>query len=133
LSHHRHSPVFVSRPDTNLAITIAISLKTRELALLCIKINNSKQLDGEKANGVEPEESKSVEAVSEQYEQPPSDADAQPRRTSVSKISKIILTSYPGQAGVDPLPMQWGAKDPAVRGPVVVSRHANTIRRRNGM
>lgn len=93
----------------------------------------SGQLDGEKANGVEPEESKSVEAVSEQYEQPPSDADAQPRRTSVSKISKIILTSYPGQAGVDPLPMQWGAKDPAVRGPVVVSRHANTIRRRNGM
>ncbi|KAH8632973.1 GTP cyclohydrolase-like protein II [Alternaria alternata] len=89
------------------------------------------KLDGEKANGVEPEKSKSVEAVSEQYEQPPSDADAQPRRTSVSKISKIILTSYPGQAGVDPLPMQWGAKDPAVRGPVVVSRHANTIRRRN--
>jgi hypothetical protein len=88
------------------------------------------KLDGEKAKEVEPE--KSVEAVSEQYEQPPSNADAQPRRTSVSKISKIILTSYPGQAGVDPLPMQWGAKDPAVRGPVVVSRHANTIRRRNG-
>ncbi|CAN9369885.1 unnamed protein product [Alternaria alternata] len=93
----------------------------------------SGKLDGEKANGVEPEKSKSVEAVSEQYEQPPSDADAQPRRTSVSKISKIILTSYPGQAGVDPLPMQWGAKDPAVRGPVVVSRHANTIRRRNAI
>jgi hypothetical protein len=90
----------------------------------------SGKLDGEKANGIE--SAKSVEAVSEQYEQPPSSADVQPRRTSVSKISKIILTSYPGQAGVDPLPMQWGAKDPAVRGPVVVSRHANTIRRRNG-
>jgi hypothetical protein len=81
----------------------------------------------------EAESSKTVEAVSEQYEQPPANADAQPRRTSVSKFSKIILTSYPGQAGVDPLPMEWGAKDPAVRGPVVVSRHPNTIRRRNGM
>lgn len=81
----------------------------------------------------EAESGKTVEAVSQQYEQPPSSEETQPRRTSVSKISKIILTSYPGQAGVDPLPMEWGAKDPAVRGPVVVSRHPNTIRRRNGM
>ena len=88
-------------------------------------------LSGEKAKEVQSE--KTVEAVSQQYEQPPSSADAAPRRASVSKTSKIILTSYPGQAGVDPLPMEWGAKDPAVRGPVVVSRHPNTIRRRNGM
>jgi hypothetical protein len=80
----------------------------------------------------EAESSKAVEAVSQQYEEPPAIVDAPPRRASVSKTSKIILTSYPGQAGVDPLPMEWGAKDPAVRGPVVVSRHANTIRRRNG-
>lgn len=53
------------------------------------------------------------------------------RRGSIT--SKIILTSYPGQAGVDPLPMSWGAKDPAQRGPVVVSRNVGTIRRRNGM
>jgi len=77
---------------------------------------------------------KTVEAVSKQYEQPPSSLhDASPRRTSTLKTSKIILTSYPGQSGVDPLPMEWGHKDPAIRGPVVVSRHANTIRRRNGM
>lgn len=88
-------------------------------------------LNSAKAKEVESE--KSVEAVSQQYDQPPSNADAEPRRASVSKFSKIILTSYPGQAGVDPLPMEWGAKDPAVRGPVVVSRHPNTIRRRNGM
>ena len=86
-----------------------------------------------KDKATEAESGKTVEAVSEQYEQPPSNAEAQPRRTSVSKVSKIILTSYPGQAGVDPLPMEWGAKDPAVRGPVVVSRHPNTIRKRNGM
>ena len=74
-----------------------------------------------------------VEAVSQQYEPTSPNAEAPPRRASVSKTSKIILTSYPGQSGVDPLPMEWGAKDPAVRGPVVVSRHNNTIRRRNGM
>lgn len=54
----------------------------------------------------------------------------QARRTSVS--SKITLTSYPGQSGVDPCPMSWGAPDAAVRGPVVVSRHPSTIRKRNG-
>ena len=58
---------------------------------------------------------------------PPPGAD---RRGSIT--SKIILTSYPGQAGVDPLPMSWGAKDPKQRGPVVVSRNPNTIRKRNG-
>jgi hypothetical protein len=89
-------------------------------------------LNREKANGAA-ESAETVEAVSQQYEQPSPNADAQRRRASVSKTSKIILTSYPGQAGVDPLPMEWGAKDPAVRGPVVVSRHANTIRRRNGV
>ena len=88
-------------------------------------------LSKEKAKDAESE--KTVEAVSQQYDQPAAHADAPPRRESVSKTSKIILTSYPGQAGVDPLPMEWGAKDPAIRGPVVVSRHANTIRRRNGM
>ena len=70
--------------------------------------------------------SESVKAVSEQYE-----PEAAPRRSSTS-LNKIILTSYPGQAGVDPIPMHWGHVDPAVRGPVVVSRHSNTIRRRNG-
>lgn len=98
-----------------------------------------KQLqDGAASNGAgnqetkakETESEKTVEAVSKQYE--PVSAEAPPRRASVSKTSKIILTSYPGQAGVDPLPMDWGHKDPAVRGPVVVSRHPSTIRRRNG-
>jgi GTP cyclohydrolase II len=50
-----------------------------------------------------------------------------------STTSKIILTSYPGQAGVDPLPMEWGASDPKERGPVVASRSGNSIRRRNAI
>lgn len=53
-------------------------------------------------------------------------------RSSTTPTSKIILTTYPGQSGIDPLPMQWGHKDPMQRGPVVVSRAQSTVRRRNG-
>ncbi|QIW98990.1 hypothetical protein AMS68_004508 [Peltaster fructicola] len=55
------------------------------------------------------------------------------RESATPKVSKIILTSYPNQAGVDPLPMEWGAKDPKKRGPVVVSRSPATFRRRNAI
>jgi len=66
------------------------------------------------------------------------DVDGQVQSTSppprrISTTSKIILTSYPGQAGVDPLQMEWGAKDPEKRGPVIVSRAPSTIRRRNAI
>lgn len=50
-----------------------------------------------------------------------------------SSTSRIVLTTYPGQSGIDPLPMSWGHKDSMRRGPVVVSRSHGTIRRRNGM
>lgn len=53
------------------------------------------------------------------------------RRPSLS--SKITLTSYPGQAGVDPVQLRWGHSDPALRGPVIVARSSGTIGRRNGM
>ncbi|RMZ85944.1 hypothetical protein DV737_g139, partial [Chaetothyriales sp. CBS 132003] len=53
------------------------------------------------------------------------------RRPSVT--ARIILTTYPGQAGIDPIPLNWGAADPATRGPVVVSRHTHSIRRRNAI
>ena len=54
-----------------------------------------------------------------------------PRKTSVS--SRIILTTYPGQSGIDPVPLEWGDEEPMKRGPVVVSRHYNTVRRRNAI
>ncbi|KAF7957556.1 hypothetical protein EAE96_003132 [Botrytis aclada] len=47
--------------------------------------------------------------------------------------SRIILTTYPGQSGINPLPMEWGHGDPQVRGPVVVSRATETARRRNAI
>lgn len=75
-----------------------------------------------------------VNDVAEQYEKvtPAATPDATTQRRQSVTSSKIILTSYPGQAGVDPIVMDWGNKDPDSRGPVVVSRHPNTIRRRNG-
>jgi len=55
------------------------------------------------------------------------------RRTSTTYSSRIILTTYPGQSGIDPIPMNWGDPNPMKRGPVVVSRAANTVRKRNGV
>ena len=61
--------------------------------------------------------------------------DFSPLRKKVggNSISRIILTTYPHQAGMDPLALNWGHEDPLQRGPVVVSRNQSTIRRRNGV
>lgn len=55
------------------------------------------------------------------------------RTTATSQSSRIILTTYPGQAGIDPIPMNWGHHDQLQRGPVIVSRSQSSIKRRNGM
>lgn len=47
--------------------------------------------------------------------------------------SRIILTTYPKQIGINPIPLQWGASDAVKRGPVVVSRSSSTIRKRNAI
>ncbi|KIX10346.1 uncharacterized protein Z518_01428 [Rhinocladiella mackenziei CBS 650.93] len=68
---------------------------------------------------------------------PPQDASMRtppsPTARKSSVTSRIILTTYPGQSGIDPIPLEWGEADAAKRGPVVVSRHYNTIRRRNAI
>lgn len=43
------------------------------------------------------------------------------------------LTTYPGQSVVDPISLNWGAADPQERGPVVVSRNGQTLRKRNAI
>jgi hypothetical protein len=60
------------------------------------------------------------------------------RSSSVSGPSsiwapKIVLVTYPKQVGVHPATMSWGNPDPMSRGPVVVSRHKGTVRRRNAL
>lgn len=56
-----------------------------------------------------------------------------PTNRRQSTTSRIILTTYPGQAGIDPVPLSWGDSDPMKRGPVIVSRSNKTIRRRNAI
>ena len=51
---------------------------------------------------------------------------------NVIPTARIILTTYPGQSGIDPIQINWGQTDPWKRGPVVVSRNQGSIRRRNG-
>lgn len=50
----------------------------------------------------------------------------------LTRKSRIILTTYPGQSGIHPVAMSWGHADPIQRGPVLVSRNQSTISRRNG-
>ncbi|KAL4764684.1 putative GTP cyclohydrolase II [Aspergillus foveolatus] len=67
---------------------------------------------------------------------PPKDAEttAVQSPTSASRYSKhIVLTTYPGQSGIDPVPLEWGAPDAESRGPVVVSRSGAFVKRRNAM
>jgi hypothetical protein len=47
--------------------------------------------------------------------------------------SRVVLTTYPKQIGIKPLPLEWGAADPLQRGPVTVSRVPSTIGRRNAI
>ncbi|OKL63363.1 Uracil-regulated protein 1 [Talaromyces atroroseus] len=51
-----------------------------------------------------------------------------------SPFSKhILLTTYPDQNGVDPVPLQWGAPDAKTRGPIIASRNLSQLKRRNAM
>ncbi|KAJ1843284.1 Uracil-regulated protein 1 [Coemansia sp. RSA 2708] len=47
--------------------------------------------------------------------------------------SRVVLTTYPSQHGIDPIPLHWGAKTAAERGPVVASRQADSFGKRNAI
>ncbi|KAF8125121.1 GTP cyclohydrolase N terminal-domain-containing protein [Boletus edulis] len=46
---------------------------------------------------------------------------------------RVVLATYPDQHGIKPYPLQWGASDPAVRGPVICSRLLTSIKQRNAL
>ncbi|KAG8837811.1 hypothetical protein FRC18_007849 [Serendipita sp. 400] len=54
-------------------------------------------------------------------------------REKVLYPQRVILTTYPDQTGIRPVPLQWGAQDPKVRGPVVPSRLPASIKLRNAI
>ncbi|KAK7398003.1 Uracil-regulated protein 1 [Neonectria punicea] len=88
--------------------------------------------DPESSNGAGATDStatdSSIEAAVTQQVAPSSPSGQRPGYTS-----RIILTTYPKQIGINPLPMDWGNSDPLKRGPIVVSRAPSTIRRRNAI
>ncbi|KAH6564292.1 hypothetical protein BASA50_010972 [Batrachochytrium salamandrivorans] len=46
---------------------------------------------------------------------------------------RIVLTTYPGQVGINPISLVWGAANPLMRGPVVASRHHHSLPLRNAI
>ncbi len=46
---------------------------------------------------------------------------------------RIVLTTYPGQLGSNPFPLNWGSMDPQTRGPIMVSRHPDSLKSRNAI
>ncbi|KAI2745957.1 hypothetical protein DTO012A8_9906 [Penicillium roqueforti] len=60
-------------------------------------------------------------------------ASAAPADPNPRYSNHIILTTYPGQSGIEPVPLEWGAPDAKSRGPVVVSRSGNLVKRRNAI
>ncbi len=45
----------------------------------------------------------------------------------------IAHAAYPDQNGINPYPLQWGAEDPKVRGPIIPSRLPSSIKHRNAI
>lgn len=46
-------------------------------------------------------------------------------------MDRVVLTTYPTQVGIEPIPLIWGANDSQTRGPVLVSRL--NLKRRNAI
>ena len=49
---------------------------------------------------------------------------------------RIVLTTYPSQSGINPVPLEWGAGDPQHRGPILASRligAVNNLKERNAI
>ncbi|KAG8768989.1 Uracil-regulated protein 1 [Ceratobasidium sp. 428] len=47
--------------------------------------------------------------------------------------NRVIMTTYPDQTGIKPLPLTWAAESAAARGPVVCSRLPSSIKLRNAI
>jgi hypothetical protein len=47
--------------------------------------------------------------------------------------NRIVLTTYPGGANVNPIPLNWGAASAEKRGPIIASRHPQSLSLRNSI
>ncbi|KAL8745679.1 MAG: hypothetical protein Q9190_002219 [Brigantiaea leucoxantha] len=96
---------------------------------------SGKEQSSPAVNGTESSVSTSASPIPKSSDEPSTLEVSRPssRISAPATSSRIILTTYPGQSGIDPLPIYWGHSDPIKRGPVVVSRGQSTFRRRNAI
>jgi hypothetical protein len=85
------------------------------------------------AGGFTPSPSAVMPAEAGTQTPPPSSTTPTFPDSKSSLSSRVVLTTYPKQIGIKPLPMEWGAGDPLQRGPVTVSRSPSTIGKRNAI
>ncbi|KII86729.1 hypothetical protein PLICRDRAFT_43380 [Plicaturopsis crispa FD-325 SS-3] len=63
----------------------------------------------------------------------PTGAPPDKEREKLLYPGRVNLTTYPDQVGIKPFPLQWGASNPSIRGPVICSRLPSTIKHRNAL
>jgi hypothetical protein len=56
-----------------------------------------------------------------------------PSSTSSSALASFFPPAYPGQVGINPIPLNCGASTPEERGPVVASRQPKSLKVRNAI
>ena len=67
------------------------------------------------------------------------ETDCSHKHTDHTKISsplyddRIVLTTYPSQTGILPIPIHWASLSPLERGPILTSREPSQIKRRNAI
>ncbi|TPX47457.1 GTP cyclohydrolase II [Synchytrium endobioticum] len=85
---------------------------------------------------VDSDEDDNVSTISQSSARPPPASISPSTRASTLPPlynHRIVLTTYPGQVGVNPVPLTWGASDPKVRGPILASRIPNSLKLRNAI
>lgn len=48
-------------------------------------------------------------------------------------LASFLPPAYPGQVGINPIPLKWGASTPEERGPIVASRQPKSLKVRNAI
>ncbi|KAG2125613.1 GTP cyclohydrolase N terminal-domain-containing protein [Suillus cothurnatus] len=72
-------------------------------------------------------------ASASQASTPPDHSQTDKEREKALYPGRVLLTTHPDQHGIRPFPLQWGASDPSVRGPVICSRLPSSVKQRNAL
>ncbi|GAA99654.1 uncharacterized protein L969DRAFT_86929 [Mixia osmundae IAM 14324] len=67
------------------------------------------------------------------HSQSPTSAVAPTGKKEPAFSTRVVLTTYPTQVGIDPIPLNWGARTALERGPVVASRQPDSLKIRNAI